>query len=376
MRLLLLTPDFPPARGGIQNLLERLARGLAGHHDVRVVTLQRSGDRAWDRAQPYRVTRALTLRLWPPTVALLALAAFVEIVRYRPGLIICGHIVLGPVCELTRRLFGTRYLMVGHGSEIRSARMRHVAGISLRGASCSITGSDFALKAMLSYGVSPSRVYLIRPGAGVETRAMKEPLVAAPDGRVLLSVSRLVERYKGHDMVIRAVPLIRAKIPDVHYVIVGDGPLRSYLERLASSLGVRNAVMFTGEVSDDAIESWYRRADVFILNSRESAVGGGAEGFGLVFVEANLRGTPVIGGRSGGIPDAVIDGVTGLLVDPLNIGDVADAVVRVLTDRSLATTLGENGRRRAIDELSWSKYVERFEDVIASVTHSPAARGT
>ncbi len=350
MRILLLTPDFPPARGGVQNLLERLARGLSARHAVRVMTFTQRDARAWDAAQPYRVRRVAQGPARIPALVVFGLAALYEVVRARPDLIVCGHILLGPACALARRLFGVPYVAIGHGSELRSSRMRHIARIGLRHAACTFTGSEFSRQAILAHGVAAGRARLLRPGPGIEPRAVTAQAAPRERGKVLLTVSRLVERYKGHDMVIRALPLIRAKIPDVRYVIVGDGWLRSYLERIAISIGVDDAVVFTGEVSEAALEEWYRRCDAFILMSRESVVGGGAEGYGLVFVEANLRGKPVIGGRSGGIPDAVVDGVTGVLVDP-----------------RLAGRLGAEGRRRAVEELSWARYLEEFEAVITSL---------
>jgi phosphatidylinositol alpha-1,6-mannosyltransferase len=367
MRILLLTPDFPPARGGVQNLLERLASALSTRHDVEVLTQSQAGARAWDRTRPYRTRRVWSRPFRVPALGLLAARTLLETIRLRPDVIICGHILLGPICALVRRLVGVPYVAIGHGSELRSSRMRRIAGIGLRNAAVTFTGSDFARQAILGHGVPPDRVRLLRPGPGIELGGSDDPPPVRGDGTCLLSVSRLVERYKGHDMVIRALPLIRAKIPGVRYVIVGDGWLRSYLERIAESIGVRDAVTFTGELTDDEVETWYRRCDAFVLMSRESEVGGGAEGYGLVFIEANLRGKPVIAGRSGGIPDAVLDGVTGLLVNPRKIGEIADAAVRVLSDHELAARLGAQGRRRAIDELSWSRYLVEFEGVLTSL---------
>jgi phosphatidylinositol alpha-1,6-mannosyltransferase len=127
---------------------------------------------------------------------------------------------------------------------------------------------------------------------------------------------------------------------------------------------VRDAVTFVGDVSDEEVAAWYERCDVFVLASRESAASGGAEGYGIVFVEANLHGKPVIGGRSGGVPDAVRDGATGLLVNPLDAGEIADAVIRLMQDPALARRLGAEGRRRALEELSWPRYVEQFDRVL------------
>jgi len=379
MRLLLLTIDFPPARGGVQHLLARLADGLAQEHDVSVLTHCHPQAREWDRLRPYRVLRSRVVGVRSLDLVWLGLRALVEILRLRPDVIICGHVLLGPVCDLAQRQFRIPYIAMAYAYEVRAPRMRGIAGFTLRRARQVVTISKFSRQAVMAYGIPGTRVTVIRPGPGVNGDVDLDP--SAPDhsggsgGRMLLSVSRLADRYKGHDMVIRALPLIRAKVPDTRYVLVGDGWLRPYLERLAASVGVRDAVTFTGEVSEAELDAWYRRCDVFILASRESASGGGSEGFGIVFVEANLRGKPVIGGRSGGIPDAVLEGVTGLLVDPLDVGEIADAAVQLLTEPSLAARLGAQGQQRAQDELSWRNYVSRFDQVVKSMVGTWDSRG-
>jgi phosphatidylinositol alpha-1,6-mannosyltransferase len=126
-------------------------------------------------------------------------------------------------------------------------------------------------------------------------------------------------------------------------------------------------VRFVGPASDAEVDAWYRRCDALVLAARESGASGGAEGYGIVLVEAGLRGKAVVGGRSGGIADAVIDGETGILVDPHDPADIAEAVVRLLTDADLAARLGHAGRRRALEELAWPRYTERFARVLAEV---------
>src|SRR5439155_19430897 len=119
--------------------------------------------------------------------------------------------------------------------------------------------------------------------------------------RIILSVGRLTEPYKGHDTVIRALPLVKAKCPDVRYVVAGDGPLRDYLGRVARSVGVADDVEFLGEIPDDALPDTYRSCDVLVQLSRESRALGDAEGFGIVCLEAAACGKPVVAGRSGGL---------------------------------------------------------------------------
>jgi phosphatidylinositol alpha-1,6-mannosyltransferase len=265
-------------------------------------------------------------------------------------------------------LLGVPYVAMAYAYEIRAPRMQAIARFALRGARRVVTISEFSRRAVQAHGVARADVAVIHPGAAPDVVEPSEAAgVDAAGARVLLSVGRLVDAYKGHDMVIRAMPLILARVPAARYVVVGDGPRRPYLEALAASLGVAHAVQFVGHVSDGEVDRWYRRCELLVLAGRESQVSGGAEGYGIVFVEANLRGKPVVGGRSGGIPDAVVDGETGILVDPLDAGDIADAVTRLLTEPELAARLGRDGRRRALEELTWPHYTEQFARILAEV---------
>ena len=366
MRILLLTVDFPPAVGGIQHLLAKLSGGLAVSHEVAVVAPRHADAGSWDAGLRYGVTRAPAFTFWPFVMLAFLCTALWTAIRRPPQLVVCGHVLLGPVSWLVARLFGARLVVIAYALEIRAPRMHRLAGWTLRHANAIVTISDFSRRAILAHGVAPDRIVVIHPGAATQpppARRLADPRtpgLRAPE-RILLTVARLAELYKGHDMMIRAMPLVLAREPKARYVIVGDGPLKPYLERLARSLGVAAAVRFLGEVPGELLEHWYERADVFALLSRDSPIDGGAEGYGLTFIEAGAWGKPVVGGLSGGVPDAVLDGVTGLLVDPLDVGRIADAVIRLLADTVLATRLGEQGRQRALDELSWDNFVRAFQ---------------
>ncbi|HJR60735.1 MAG TPA: glycosyltransferase family 4 protein [Vicinamibacterales bacterium] len=373
MRILLLTVDFPPALGGIQNLLANLADGLAAANEVSVIAPYRRGGAEWDSRRPYTVTRAAASTFWPLVMVSFWCAALSRALRRPPDVVVCGHVLLGPVCCGIARLFGAPLVVIAHAYEIRAPRMKHLAGWTLRRSAMVVSVSAFTKRAVLSHGVAPPRVVVIHPGAGYRpvTAAASPARTAANAERIILTVARLGELYKGHDMAIRAMPLVLAREPNARYVIVGDGPLRPYLERLAASLGVARAVTFAGELPDAALQDWYSRADVFTLLSRESPIDGGAEGYGLTFIEAGAWQKPVVGGRSGGVPDAVVDGVTGLLVDPLDVGAIADALLRVLSDDELARRLGAQGRDRAVNELSWANFVAAFQAVLDAAVAPP-----
>lgn len=373
MRILLLTVDFPPALGGIQNLLANLAEGLAERNDVSIVAPRRPGCAEWDSRRPYTVTRAVGSTFWPLVMAAFWFVALGRAVRRPPDVIVCGHVLLGPVCWALARLFGVPVIVMAYAYEIRAPRMRRLAGWTLRHGATVVTISDFTKRDVMAHGVAAERIAVIHPGAGrrQESATTSTPQGIADAERIILTVARLGELYKGHDMAIRAMPLILARQPHARYVVAGDGPLRPYLERLAASLGVSRAVTFTGGLSENALAAWYSRADVFTLLSRESPVDGGAEGYGLAFIEAGAWQKPVVGGRSGGVPDAVVDGVTGLLVDPLDLAAIADAIVRVLSDDDLARRLGAEGRRRAEQDLSWTNFVAAFQVVLDSAVALP-----
>jgi phosphatidylinositol alpha-1,6-mannosyltransferase len=176
-------------------------------------------------------------------------------------------------------------------------------------------------------------------------------------------VARLEDRYKGHDVITRAMPLVRAQVPDAQWVVIGNGPLRSGLERLATAQGVEDAVHFLGAVSDEERNAWLRRASLLAMPSRLPDGGFAGEGFGIVYLEAGAYGKPVLAGNVGGALDAVVDGETGLLVDPRNHVAVAAAATRLLRDGELAQRLGTAGAKRA-KSFAWPVICRRVEEVL------------
>jgi phosphatidyl-myo-inositol dimannoside synthase len=163
--------------------------------------------------------------------------------------------------------------------------------------------------------------------------------------------------------VLRALPAVRERVPEIAWVIVGDGPRRAALERLAAELGVADAVRFTGAVDAHERDRCLDRAHAFVMPSRVPDGGVGGEGFGIAFVEAGAHGLPVLAGDRGGAVDAVRDGQTGLLVDAADPRAVAGGIVRLLTEPGLAARLGAAGAARA-RELAWPRVAARVEDLL------------
>jgi len=182
------------------------------------------------------------------------------------------------------------------------------------------------------------------------------------DFPLVLSVGALKPR-KGYDVSIRAIAKARKAIPNLRYVVIGDQGAFGYvshLRMLITELGLDGAVRLLGQVSEAELRDWYQRCDLFLLTPVQ--VGGAFEGFGLVYLEAGACGKPAVGSRSGGVPDAVIDGQTGLLVPEGDVEAAANAIVQVLSDPDLSRRLGQAGRERARG-LSWEVYAQRLERV-------------
>lgn len=372
---MLLAADFPPSVGGIQTMLLEIFRRLPDE----VVALAPGRDAESGAGRPpfevVRVTRASRLGA-RGTVGMLVRALWTAI-RRPPDVVVCGHVSTGPVGLVLRWVFRRPYVVVTFAWEVQRKRWARPVRLVLQRADAVLAISAYTRDAVERFGVSPSRIRVITPGVDP---ARFSPTPArnghGPRRPTLLTVGRLNERYKGHDTVIRALPLIRAKVPDVRYVVAGDGRLREYLETLAHSVDVVDAVTFAGSVPDEALAELYRECDVFVLASRASRAGGGAEGFGIVCLEASASGKPVIAGRSGGLPDAVRDGVSGLLVDVEDVFALTDAAIRLLTDHDFAGQLGRAGREWIADAMTWDQTAMRTRELLVDVVGAGPSQAT
>ncbi|MGE5686772.1 MAG: glycosyltransferase family 4 protein, partial [Gemmatimonadota bacterium] len=334
--------------------------------EVRVLAPAVPGDRAFDRAAGADIRRLGAARLgrtaWMAELASRTVAACLT---WRPDLVVCGHVITAPAALLARRLTGVPYAVFVYAYEIRRKRRQRPIARLLRGARMVIACSEFTRQQAVDLGVAREHTRVLYPGVDAKRFTPSSNGAGPARAPTLLSVSRLADMYKGHDTAIRSLALVRAKVPNARYAIAGGGPLRDYLARVADSLGVAAAVEFLGDVPDAALSDVYRSADVLLTLSRESGSGGGAEGFGIVCLEAAACGVPVVAGRSGGLPDAVEDGVTGVLVDPTNIGAAADAIVSLLTDPGRARAMGEAGRKRVLEGFTWERMAQEARRIFA-----------
>ena len=371
----LLTTDFPPEMGGISNYLFNVYRQF----DLRGMTLvapQHPDAAGFDATQAYGARRfAKGLQIPGLRGAGQTRQMYREaerLVKQDRGLVLhCGHVNAAMAARKLKRGYGTPYLLWTHALEIMDEWLRARIVPALMDADLIVTNSEFTRSFVISTGVPASRIVKVSPGAdpirfrpGLDCRKLAERLGIS--GRpVLLTVSRIVKinRYKGHDVVLRALLEVVHAVPDVAYVICGGGDDTEYLRRLAAEYGVGKNVVFAGCVPDEELPALYNACDAFIMCSREDRLPRGpmVEGFGLALVEASACGKPVIAGRSGGMVDAVRDGVTGLLVNPTDAHEVAAAILRILQDPDLARNMGRSGRSWVESEMNWTRAADEFE---------------
>ena len=344
----LLTNDFPPAVGGIQRYMERLAHALKDIGCAVYAVAPGPGD---DSAVPFSVER------FPASGRL---GRLVEMDRaLGRALRRCGDGVTiastwnpaGVVGTRGRAPNGTVAIFAMGGEVVRqdTTFRRQLMRSTFERADVVFSISRYTSKQLALAGVKKPPVLVF---GGVDTWTRQRPPAERP---TILSVGRLVRR-KGFDRVIEALPSLRRFHPDVAYEIVGDGPDRAYLHDLAVCRGVADRVRFLGSVDDAALRAAYERAWCFALPVRRD--GHEVEGFGLVYLEAAVAGLPSVGGRNSGAEDAVVHGKTGLIVNGNDGREIRDALELLLRDRDFAGLLGNAARTRALRDFSWRRVAE------------------
>jgi phosphatidylinositol alpha-1,6-mannosyltransferase len=368
--LLISSVYYPPQVGGISRIMENLANAMGPERLCcltgamgAVGSVSASGTRVY-RSPAVFADRAKVVRAaaWGRVISSIML-------RERPQAVLLGTAYDAAYGRWLRRWLGLPFVVYAHGNEILdilAGRQRNaaIAGSLLDGASGVAAVSRFTAGLVKDAGVEPSRITVVKFTSRKVDDAWRRRLLGDRHAdRIILTAGNLVAR-KGHDMVIRALPRVRTIVPDVTYLVVGDGPHREELARLARSLGVRDRVVFAGRAEESDLPAFYALADVFIMASRVRPEEGDVEGFGIVYLEASACGKPVIGGRSGGVPEAIVEGVTGLLVNPMDHEEIAHALATILNDREFATRLGAEGQARVARDFTWARAADRMSAVL------------
>jgi phosphatidyl-myo-inositol dimannoside synthase len=338
--------DFKPLLGGVANYGHELAVQFSKRARVHVLSRKLPGMEEFDQRLPYKVSRIRT-----PQSALLSFPLFARTLRrlirlQPPDAVFCPMwFPDGAACRWALKGAPIPYFVAAHGTEVfedfttvrnsvRTVLVRRLKRKVFHDAEKVFPVSQYTRKAVLEEaGGNDNGVITVNNG--VNSMIFKKTAVNSnvearyrPRGeRILLTVTRLYP-YKGVDRMLESLPAISQAVPDVKYLIVGEGPDRQRLEDLTGRLGLQTQVCFLGRLALSEIVELYNLADLFVMLSREEPPD--VEGFGLVFLEAAACGLPSVGGRSGGIPDAIDEGKSGWLVDPCNTQEITATIIDLL----------------------------------------------
>ncbi len=372
-RTLLVTNDFPPRQGGIQSYLQNLVDRLpAGEIIVYAPRWRGDSHVRFDKEQPYEVVRhPTTLMLPTPIVAHRA----AELVRaHQVDTVWFGAAApLATLAGTVRRAGASRVVASTHGHEVGWSMLplaRQTLGTIGRGTDVLTYVSDYTRGRFAAAFGPQAALEHLPPGVDVD-RFRPDPVArqhfrerhglgSAP---TVLCLSRLVPR-KGQDMLIRALPEVRTQIDGTVLVIVGGGPDQRRLRELAAAVGVADHVVFTGSVPADELAGYHNIADVFAMPARTRGHGLDVEGLGIVYLEASSTGIPVVAGDSGGAPETVRPGETGLVVDGRSLPELVEALTTILGDRELAESMGRAGREWVQSRWRWEHMSSRLAQLL------------
>ena len=389
-RVLFLADSFLPHAGGSReyyfNIYRLLAEAESGNTRVTILTKKIPGWQEFDRRAStynFRIERwRKPLKSWKikelPKGVYPFLQALWHALWERPSIVHAGDIYpQGLIAMVLKAILGIPYVIYCHGEElVQTDRYRYVPRVRNQiylHADALIANGEFSRGQLLRVGVPAERIHKITPGVDAERFSRPQSIgkIEAFDGLqnkvILLTVGRLIPR-KGHQLVLQAISQLASEIPNLHYVIAGTGPEEAHLRRLVDELALTNRVTFAGYVPEGDLPSFYAACDLMVMPNRQEA-DDDIEGFGMVFLEANAAGKPVVGGKSGGAAEAVLDGVTGLLIKPNDEADLVRVLRTLLIDPQLREAMGRAGARRARDEFAWKDRAAALANVNRMILH-------
>ena len=376
-KILCITNDFGPRAGGIETfiigLIERLPK-----NSVIVYTSSQVGfedfDSAWLNNFGVQVIRDPSKVLLPT----LRVGRAVRKIAQENSIttVFFGAAApLGLLSQGLKRIGVTRIIALTHGHEVWWSRVwpfswaMHRIGEGTDHLTY-LGGYTFSqISRALSEHARNSMVK-IAPGIDVNHFAPRPESfqlrteLGLENKKVIVSVGRLVHR-KGQDILVESLPAVLSEVPSAHLLFIGEGPHKQYLIKRAKKLGVLDNVTFIGRIQYEDLPRYICVGDIFAMPSRSRLAGLEVEGLGIVYLEASSCGLAVIGGRSGGAPDAVLEGETGFSVDGTSPEDVARAAIRLLSNEEFSRRMGERGRQWIIDEWRWALWSERFTKLIS-----------
>ncbi|NQU99590.1 MAG: glycosyltransferase family 4 protein [Parcubacteria group bacterium] len=368
---LLITKFFPPNRGGIQNYLYNICKNI---EKDKIFVLTEKGNKNQEnfRISSYKIKKiysSLSLSFLPVFFKASKIIKENSIENLYLGHFYIPYAISALILNKFKNI---PYTIFTHGLEIletrNSPKSNYILKLCLKNAQNVIVTTNYLKKEIVNKYPSLSlddKIIKIPPGVDsnhFRPNLNTSDLVAKHDlenKKIILTCGRLVKR-KNHQLIVKALPEILKKVPNVIYLIAGTGPEEKNLRKQVNELGLEKSVRFLGEVENKDLPLFYSLADVFCMPSIYNKEAGDIEGFGLVFLEAQACGTPTIGSNTGGIPDAISNNIDGYLVNLESSQELASRITKLLLNNDLAQQFGRAGREKVIREHDWSKLVERL----------------
>jgi phosphatidylinositol alpha-1,6-mannosyltransferase len=378
MEILVITWNYPPRRGGIENLVSNLCDGLRSKNSVLVITsygqISSSGERDTFRAP---VPGLLPFALYALWRGILLLARNRQI-----HVVFGGSAMVTPLVLALARMFGRRSVIQTHGLDViyRNFIYQQLCVRCLMRCDRVVANSLYTGELAESKGLVRSRLSVIPPGVHPQRFRVEADVTATKrswniEGRkIILFVGRLAKRKGIKEFVENSLPKIVREVPEVCFLVVGENPTESLTHRddvvteikaAVSNLGLENHVRLLGSLGDSRLIELYQACDVVVLPALRT--NDDVEGFGIALLEAAATGLPAVATRVGGISDAIEDEKSGILVEPDSYDQLSQSVIGLLTDEEKRRTMGEYARQRVKEKFSWRKIITCYESVLSDV---------
>lgn len=373
--VLFVTNDFGPRAGGIETFIIGLIQRRPFGTTVIYTSFQENSeqyDSDWLANYGVRVIRDRSKILLPTPRVAFNLRAIIK----REGITTAAFGAAAPLGLLStsiKRAGVTRTVALTHGHEVWWAKVFPFNLLLRRiGSTVDVLTylGDFT-RAAISQGISAkaqSSMVKVAPGIDVDhfiptdASALRESL-GITKKKVIVSVGRLVHR-KGQDCLIESMPQILSSVPDAHLLLIGQGPYREHLQELVRKHRLESSVTFIGRIEYKDLPMYLCAGEIFAMPSRSRLMGLEVEGLGIVYLEASSCGLPVLAGSSGGAPDAVVQNITGLVVDGTNHEQIATAAINLLNNIAASQLMGAAGRQWIVENWRWEIWSKEFEDLL------------
>ena len=370
MKIHVWVPDYASAIGGIQTFSRFMVRALRDVFPESEIAVFSKNDTCYPDPASDPANSFTPMGWWTPKLRTpeFAWELFRSAARERPDFIIAGHVNFAPVAYWLQKLFAIPYVAIGYGVEVWDISNRRIRG-ALRSANHLLAISEFTRRRMAStldldlnrIGILPCTFDPEQFYPGRKPHYLLKRYGITKNQPVVLTITRLAgaERYKGYDQILRGLPKVRDAFPDIRYVLGGRGRDRPRIEALIRELGVAENVTLAGYVPDYELRSHYNLCDVFAMPSK-------GEGFGIVFLEALGCGKSVLAGNKDGSVDAVLNGALGVLIDPDNINEIANALITILSRKHSNGMMSNADTLRAgvIEAYGYQRFRERVGEVL------------